>query len=277
MNGYLIQPSPFWPPYFGNQKRFAPYVAELFRGLGLKPGDTYYETNAGSHAVACAARAHGLSTHVNDAGAYSQALGNALYGDESYRRRAAVGAAVLEKWGYDLEGFDPSSMAPGDDRVEAWERSLSDLRASCAAPGVPFSIRRGDLWDFVQECPGGDVLYTDFAWPWRDGRATGEYEVTADKLSAYLDGSAPAFRMSTARQIMGDVVRLLDMARPKFKWVVLSNQPSNFPPPEVIEPTMQACGHAWAVARRLSLPAEDVDNRGLHTEFTEYQYVFEGK
>ncbi len=80
--------------------------------------------------------------------------------------------------------------------------------------------------------------------------------------------------MPNGRQILQDVIQLLDITRKRFTWTILSNQSACYPPPEVLEPHLLACGHQWQIARRLSVPAEDVDNRGLTTEFTEYQYVF---
>ncbi len=170
-NKWMLESSSIWPPYFGNQKRFAPYVMELLHGLGMTPGNALYETNAGSHAIAYEARRNRFQTHTNDIGVYSEALGHCLYGDMSGATlsRALLGAALLEQYGYDLKGAVPADVSP--QRLSHWRQILLSLRLhEC---GQPWSITRGNLWDFIEH-QEGDAIYVDFAWPWRDGRSTDE-------------------------------------------------------------------------------------------------------
>ncbi len=266
----MVRSSGIWPPYFGNQKRFAPYVMELLHGIGMTPGNSLYETNAGSHAIAYEARLNQYQTHTNDIGVYSQAIGYCLYGDlsEYMMSKAFLGAALLEQYGYDLKGAVPTGVSPM--RLSHWRRIFMSFRQQSAQP---WSITQGNLWDFIKH-QEGDALYVDFAWPWRDGRSTEEYTSSADTLTKLLTGEDVELTMPSGRQILQEVIQLLDIARKRFTWTILSNQSACFPTPEVLEPYLLACGHQWQIARRLSVPAEDVDNRGLTTEFTEYQYVF---
>lgn len=244
---WLLQPSPEWPPYFGNQRRFVPFIVELLNGLGAGPGWELHETNAGSHAVALAAHSLGVRTLANDLGEYSYCLGQALYGyGGAYLPRAARLAAEF------------CNDAAQEGRWLGW------LRSHRYQPPAGSRVVRGDWRDFVAGQSGADILYVDFAWPWVTGEATAEYERTSG-------GTVP-----TARSVLTDVLRLLETARPKYRFLVLSNQSSNFPPASVLEPCLTAWGHRPFLTRTLTVPAEQVDNLGRAAEFTEYQYVFRG-
>lgn len=268
---HLLQSSPVWFPYFGNQKRFTPFVMELLKGLGAKEGDTLFETNAGSHAISYSAALElGMKPIANDLGFYSCAIGDALRGDQKGSVIAARGAALIETYGYN----PPSSAIVKDDLYEKWMSFIHD------APKVDparYTVSRGDLFK-TAPAHKGDFIYCDFAWPWRDGSYTEEYEYSSDKLGALLGDETPCeFKVASARRILDDVVKYLDMARQNYRFVILSNQSSNYPPPEVLEAHMLACGHECIISRRQTVPAEYLDDLGKAKYFTEYQYVFEGR
>lgn len=275
-HGFLLQPSPQWLPYFGNQRRFVPYVLELLEGLGADPGDTFFETNAGSHAISWHAnKSMGLRTTANDLGLYSASIGRALSDPSTGASLllAARGAALIEEFGYQ----PPMDAQPNGALVDKWGEFL--MAESRSNPNREDAlVTRGNLFEVIRHVgEGGDFVYCDFAWPWKDGSATEEYTVTSDSLSLLLgDEDAPDFRVVSGRRILNDVVEYLDLAVERFKWVILSNQSSNYPTPEVLEPHMAAAGHVPVISRRLTVPAEYVDDLGKEPAFTEYQYVFEG-
>lgn len=265
---HLLNPSPLWLPYFGNQRRFVPFVKELLVGLGAKEGDKFFETNAGSHAISYhMATELGLHPTANDLGYYSQQIGKALTGDGQSIIVAATGAALIEEHGY-----QPPFGARFDDRLfSKW----TDFLVNQEKP-ESYQVIRGDLFQTLNQ-HSGKFIYCDFAWPWRDGSATEEYTVTADTLGILLgDQNSPTFKMASGRRILDDVIRFLDAARQRYEFVILSNQSSNYPTPEVLEAHMRACGHTPIISRRQTVPAEFVDDLGKDPNFTEYQYVFEG-
>ena len=267
---HLLQPAPKWFPYFGNQKRFTPFVKELLVGLGAREGDTFFETNAGSHAVSYdMATALGVIPTANDLGFYSYSIGLVLTGNYSAEHDAAMCAALI-----DQQGYNPTNSC--DYSPEAYNDWRDFIDMLPKLPVGAYNVQRGDLFKTLKES-SGDFIYCDFAWPWRDGSYTAEYATTADTLGALCgDPAVMLFSMANARRILQDVVQYLDDARKRYRFVILSNQSSNYPTPEVLEAHMRACGHEPIISRRLTVPAEHVDNLGKDTTFTEFQYVFKG-
>jgi hypothetical protein len=265
---HLLKPSPLWFPYFGNQRRFVPFVSELLVGLGAKEGDTLFETNAGSHAISYhVAHELGLRPISNDLGCYSHHIGLALSGDVEAALIAAKGAALIEAYGYNPE----SGRVADKELVDKW---LAFISQQPKLPG--YRAIRGNLFETLKNHTG-KFIYCDFAWPWKDGSYTQEYETTADTLGQLLgDTAVTEFKVASARRILQDVVEYLDEARQRYEFVILSNQSSNYPIPEVLEAHMKACGHTPIISRRQTVPAEYVDDLGKDPFFTEYQYVFEG-
>ena len=297
--GYLLKSSKEqgeWIPYFGNQYRFQEFVKELLFGLDFGEGDTFIETNSGSHAITCAARDVGMNTITNDLSPYSVMAGNVLYGMPTGTHppisvgcitqmveALATGSALLEKtW----EPTPNTLKSLSKERVEYWKSVIPTLRKKNEQMDVESKIFNLPLDLFLKEMlhfekrstSGKSIVYIDFAWPWRDGRSTEQYEVVNDPLLPLLDMTPKQTntKMDTGRSILNTVAETLDISVKVGDWVILSNQSSNFPSPEVLEPYLDAIGHSPCISRRLTVPAEDVDNCGLHDTFTEYQYVIKG-
>jgi hypothetical protein len=268
---HLLESSPQWFPYFGNQRRFVPFVKELLVGLGAREGDTIFETNAGSHAISYhLAIEMGMHPIANDIGFYSCNIGTALSRQrtEASVLVAAKGAALIEKFGYN----PPQDSIPDQLLVDKWKQFIREQ-----IPAKNYRVIRDNLFDSLEQFQG-KFIYCDFAWPWRDGTYTSEYETTADTLGKLLgDETLCTFKIASARRILQDVIAYLDAARKRYEFVILSNQSSNYPIPEVLEAHMVACGHSPIISRRQTVPAEHVDNLGNDLYFTEYQYVFEGR
>jgi hypothetical protein len=266
---HLLNPSPIWFPYFGNQRRFVPYVKELMIGLGAKEGDTIFETNAGSHAISYhLVKDLNMKAITNDLGFYSQNIGLSLTGDSNAIRLAAKGAALVEEYGF---GLQPRSLHPSKKLIIKWIDFISQQEVV-----HNYKVIRGNLFTTIQQHKA-KFIYCDFAWPWKNGSYTKEYEVTVDSLGTMLgDTEKPSFELATARRILQDVIAFLDEARKHYQFVILSNQSSNYPTPEVLEAHLRACNHTPIISRRLTVLSEHVDNLGKEPFFTEYQYVFDG-
>lgn len=93
-------------------------------------------------------------------------------------------------------------------------------------------------------------------------------------MSSVLTQSKREIEVWTKDTILDRVATALDIALEGFPYVILSNQSSNYPTPEVLEPWLADKGYPLICSRRLTMPANDVDNRGLDSMFTEYQYIF---
>jgi hypothetical protein len=182
---------------------------------------------------------------------------------------AAIGAALIDTAGYDLQ-LDESTPAI----TPAYKRWLEWFHARFARQRSSKSYAsQTDLFDFLRSA-SGDVVYMDFAWPWRDGRGTEEYGAMLDVVSSVLTQSKREIEVWTKDTILDRVATALDIALEGFPYVILSNQSSNYPTPEVLEPWLADKGYPLICSRRLTMPANDVDNRGLDSMFTEYQYIF---
>lgn len=155
---------------------------------------------------------------------------------------AAIGAALIDTAGYDLQ-LDESTPAI----TPAYKRWLEWFHARFARQRSSKSYAsQTDLFDFLRSV-SGDVVYMDFAWPWRDGRGTEEYGAMLDVVSSVLTQSKREIEVWTKDTILDRVATALDIALEGFPLIC---------------------------CRRLTMPANDVDNRGLDSMFTEYQYIF---
>lgn len=298
----LLQKNIEWVPYFGNQRRFTFFVEEALRGLyGDNTNIVVGETNSGSHALSRMLAPKGYNFQCNDISAYSEAIGRALNWNmgwthvenknflqavmptpfakevdklvsqcESSLDAASLGSALVSLGGYDLDLVNVSVLDLSL-QIARWRKWYEANRIH--GTGVRFI--RGDLFDFVRNSKG-NVLYVDFAWPWKDGRGTEEYTDMVDLLSSCLLQEKVSFDPLTYQNIVQAAQQVVTEGLENYNYVILSNQSSNFPQPEVLEPYIEAWDLPMVSWRRLTLPAEDVDNRGLDQWFTEYQYIFGG-
>lgn len=310
--GYLRERKSKWLPYFGNQWRFRDFAAEAIKGLrgDLRPcATTVVETNAGSHAISYYLNHLGYNTVASDISFYSQVVGLALYRDSAQsllcpppnrgvmqkvfgckvaeladhfastfrtpEQIASLGAAMIDCFGYEVD-LKSGELSAEDFRrsIQNWLKWFQEKQRSYNSGGKHL-IYRADLEDIIST-KLGDILYIDFAWPWKDGRSTEEYEVMIDRVSSCLLQKDLEMKMWGKEVILDRVQAVLTTALRSYKFVILSNQSSNYPTPEVLEPKLAEWGLPMIAARRLTMPAEEVDNRGLDPWFTEYQYIFQG-
>ncbi len=297
---YLQMEEPKWLPYFGNQRREANFAVEIVRELNLPKDATFAETNSGSHAISLAIRKQlGLSTLSNDISLYSFAVGRALNQDRDWEpcktnnhflrnrfgsgelfdvidqlstevnspvQAAALGATLAHVGGYDFEFNDGVKNFPH----EIYNGYLSMLNF-WSHPGG--HIIREDLMDFLDKYKA-NVVYMDFAWPWRDGREVQEYGSLSDICSGALSQQECGFELWTKDNVVSKVLDACSLAVVNFDYVILSNQSSNFPTPDILESALLSTSAFRVInMKTLSIPAQEVDNRGLDDWFTEYQYL----
>lgn len=104
-----------------------------------------------------------------------------------------------------------------------------------------------DLEQFLDEMPEVDVLFSDYAWPWRmatDGE-TEEYTASVDLFRQYLTGEKIGFTALNRKQIVPFVLRNLEKSLKKCKYFLLSNQSSNYPDPETLEFALTKAGYEY--------------------------------
>ncbi len=82
----------------------------------------------------------------------------------------------------------------------------------------------------------GDIMYCDFAWPWRDGRPVIEYSFPL-KIAALLTQKDPENTWYwNGDTILPGVGDFLESALPRFKFIIVNTQSSNKPDgPELLQ------------------------------------------
>lgn len=296
---YLLSKEHNWFPYYGSQARLVNFVLEAI--VGLFPAGKkirFAETNAGSHAVAFNVGLWGHKVLANDVSPFSDAIGRSLAGkttdwptlepqggsgtpwlDELVREVrdsvdvAAVGAALLEVGGYELK------LPDNQEALRASRRKWREWLLQHRDAGVRFeSLTRLDVFDFLKGLESNvDVVYMDFAWPWRDGRGTEEYTEMVDLLGSWAVQKPTSFEPWTSEDILENVRHAVELARISSRFVILSNQSSNYPTDDVLQKFVEDQEWPLVAKRTLTVPALDVDNRGLDPMWTEYQYIIKGR
>ena len=202
----------------------------------------------------------------------------------TFADRAALGAALLSSLGYDLSPDNVGGIEGGTllTMWQMWKQLLHEWSIKMPTSilredDLKRFIARRDLHDYLADTQQVDVVYMDFAWPWRDGRGTQEYGAMVDILSSGLTGKDCGLDLWTGENILHNVRVSLELAEECSKYVILSNQSSNFPTHEVLIEALYSWGLVPMVERTLTTRAQYVDNRGLDDRFVEYQYIFKGK
>lgn len=297
---YLDQKEPEWISYFGNQRRFANFVVELVKEMNLPNNAIFAETNSGSHAISLAIRKQlNLKTLSNDISHYSYAIGKALNVETNWEpssvnnnflektfgnyslftsidekstkietpvEAGALGMLLAYNGGYDFD-FENSDK----NFSEKLYLNFQNLLNKYAYKGA--EIYKSDLMYFLSN-NRGNVVYMDFAWPWKDGREVKEYGHLADICSSALTQKEEKLELWNHSNIINKVLDACSLAVTNFDYVILSNQSSNYPTSEILESALFSTSAFKVInMRRLTVPAQDVDNRGLDNWFIEYQYV----
>ena len=122
-----------------------------------------------------------------------------------------------------------------------------------------------------------DIMFMDFAWPWRDGSKTEEYNTTANIYSNVFETSEiKNIEIWDKNNVIDNVIKAVKEAKKVSKYVLLSNQSSNYPTPELLEVALLKNNLNYEIRHTMLTDAEYEDNLGKETFFREYLYVIRG-
>lgn len=279
--------------YFGQQSRFFKFfemiVDDLLHGKGI-----YAETNSGSNGNAFMYAKKGYKVITNDASEYSYSVANAIMSDnvpkefnckyewlnkycDSYIGRASVFASVVDLYGYNAE--IPSEV--NDELENKINEYISYFKKINDEKVRSYKSYNEDLFNYLkklrEENINVDIMFMDFAWPWRDGSKTEEYNTTANIYSNVFEKSKIAnIEIWDKENVIDNVIKAVKEAKKVSKYVLLSNQSSNYPTPEVLEVALLKNSLNYDIRHTMLTDAEYEDNLGKETFFREYLYVIRG-
>lgn len=279
--------------YFGQQSRFYSFfetiVDDLLHGKGI-----YAETNSGSNGNAYMYAKKGYKVITNDASEYSFSVANAIMSDniptnfsckydwleqysDSYIKRASVFASIVDIYGYNAE--IPSEL---DDKLKAkideYIKYFTDINDKNVRS---YKSYNEDLFCYLKKLHEDnikvDIMFMDFAWPWRDGSKTEEYNTTANIYSNVFEKSKiKNIEIWDKNNVIDNVIKAVKEAKKVSKYVLLSNQSSNYPTPELLEVALLKNNLNYEIRHTMLTDAEYEDNLGKETFFREYLYVIRG-
>lgn len=279
--------------YFGQQSRFFKFFEKIVADLIDKDG-VYAETNSGSNCNAFMYAKKGYKVITNDISEYSYSVANAIMSDKipdiynckydwlkkysnSYVKRASVFASVIEMYGYNAE--IPKNLSKElKNKIDFYIDYFSKINKR----GIrSYKSYNEDLFKFLkklyEEEIKVDVMFMDFAWPWRDGSKTEEYNTTANVFGNIFNKSKKSkIEIWDKENVISNVIKAVKEAKKVSKYVLLSNQSSNYPTPEILEVALLKNGLNYENRHTMLTDAEYEDNLGKETFFREYLYVIRG-
>jgi len=279
--------------YFGQQSRFFNFFEMIVDGL-LNGEGVYAETNSGSNGNAFMYAKKGYKVITNDISEYSYSVAKALMSDDkpnssaykynwlqkyndSYIKRAAVFASVVELYGYNAE-IPVETNKELEKKIDEYTNYFEKENQK----GVrSYKSYNEDLYNYLKllqdEKIKVDVMFMDFAWPWRDGTKTEEYNTTANIYSGVFDNSDKSnIEIWDKENVIDNVIKAVKEAKKVSKYVLLSNQSSNFPTPELLEVALLKNDLNYEIRHTMLTDAEYEDNLGKESFFREYLYVIRG-
>ena len=278
-------------PYFGRQSRFFEFFDKCITPLLGKDG-IYAETNSGSNSNLFMFAKKGYKVIANDVSVYSNSIAKAVMSNEkpqytlthdwtdqykkTYIDRAALFAGLIDLYGYNPKV--PSTL--NDDLKKAIEKYQKHLSAIKKMNVKAYKIFNEDLFNYLKELKKEkiivDVMFMDFAWPWRDGTKTEEYDTTANVFSDIIGEEVKNIKIWDKSNVLTEVIKAVKMAQKVSKFVLLSNQSSNFPTPEILEVELLKNGLNYE-RHTMTTSSEYEDNLGKESFFREYLYIIKGE
>lgn len=249
-------------PYFGTQARFSDFFAAVIKNyFPTLAGLRYAETNSGNcDSSFLYATEYGMEVITNDLGLYSYYTALAIGGtniSEDIISAASYCAALIDVMG----SYIPELPKTWEQKkaVVIRQREWINKFKSVRVEGAYKANYNMDLEVFLDIMPEVDVLFSDYAWPWRMAGTgeTEEYTASVDLFRKYLTGEELNFIALTRKEIIPFVLKNLPKALKKCKYFLLSNQSSNYPDPETLEFALTKAGYEY----------------DRYTMFTEKQYL----
>ena len=279
--------------YFGQQSRFYSFfekiVDDLLHGKGI-----YAETNSGSNVNAFMYAKKGYKVITNDISEYSYTVAKALMSDDlpsninckykwlneyaaSYIKRAAVFASVVDLYGYNAAIPNKPNVVLKE-KIQYYIKYFNKIKKNKVKS---YQSYNEDLFSFLKKLYTNDykvdVMFMDFAWPWRDGKKTEEYDTTANIYHNIFEKStSKKIGIWDKDTVIKNVIKAVKAAKKVSKYVLLSNQSSNYPTPEILEVALLKNGINYETRHTMLTTAEYEDNLGKDDFFREYLYVIKG-
>jgi len=279
-------------PYFGRQSRFFDFFYKCIEPLLEKDG-VYAETNSGSVSNAYMFAKKGYKVITNDVSLYSYAIAKAVLSDSNvssikktgnwidnytndYKSIAALFASLIENYGYNPKVPEELNEKLKKS-IDYYTKHLTLIKEKEVKAK---RIYNEDLFDFLnileKEKIKVDVMFMDFAWPWRDGTKTEEYDTTANVFSDILGQKNKDIVIWDNNNVIDNVIRAIKAAQKVSKYVLLSNQSSNYPTPEILEVALLKNNINYDIRHTMTTDSEYEDNLGKENYFREYLYVIKG-
>lgn len=278
-------------PYFGRQSRFYEFFENCIDPLMSENG-IYAETNSGSVSNIYKFAKKGYKVIINDASVYSNSIAKAIFTNEkplnneknnwldnytnSYTGRAALFAGLIDTYGYNP--IIPEKLTNKlKNNIEKYINHINDIRNNNV---VAFKIYNMDLFKYLdalkEENIKVDVMFMDFAWPWRDGTMTDEYDTTANIFAEAIGIENDKVKIWDKSNVIDEVIKAVEKAKNVSKYVLLSNQSSNYPTPEILEVALLKNNINYTIRHTMLTEEEYEDDLGKSDFFREYLYVIEG-
>ncbi|NLC48350.1 MAG: hypothetical protein GX758_03205 [Tenericutes bacterium] len=279
--------------YYGQQSRFFEFFDAVISDL-MKEGGIYAETNSGSNGNAYMFAKKGYKVITNDISEYSYSVAKAILSDDkplniapkyawlkeygdTYIKRAAVFASLVDEYGY-------NSSVPETINEDIKEKISQRIKyfSNMNKNGVrSYKNYNMDLFQYLDHLYENkikvDVLFMDFAWPWRDGKKTEEYETTTNEyLNVFEESNNNITEIWDKDTVIDNVLITLEKAKKVSKYVLLSNQSSNYPTPEILEINLLVNNFNYIKRHTMLVKSEYEDNLGKNEYFREYLYVIKG-
>lgn len=279
-------------PYFGRQSRFYEFFQKCITPLMSKDG-IYAETNSGSISNLYMFAKAGYKVIANDASVYSVSIAKAVLSDEkphnilcsnswidcytkSYIDRAALFGSLIDMYGYNPK-IPKKLNKKLEKRINFYRNKLLKIKQNNVKA---YKIYNMDLFNYLDKLYNDnvivDVMFMDFAWPWRDGNKTAEYDTTANVFSDVIGEKTLDIKIWDNTNVIDEVIKAVQKAQKVSKYVLLSNQSSNYPDPETLEVALLKNGLNYIERHTMLTDAEYEDNLGKSTFFREYLYVIKG-
>ena len=236
----------------------------------------------------------GYDVITNDASEYSFSVAKAIMSDDiptkiqckykwlekyadSYVKRASVFAANVELYGYNAN-IPECENEELHKKIERYIKYFSSINAKKI---TAYNSYNEDLFSYLKQLNTEnkyvDVMFMDFAWPWRDGSKTDEYNTTANEFSSIFENDERnEICIWDKSNVIDNVINAVKSAKKISKYVLLSNQSSNYPTPELLEVALLQNGLNYEIRHTMLTDAEYEDNLGKDNFFREYLYVIKG-
>ena len=280
-------------PYFGQQARFFKFFYDTISPY-LNKYNTYAETNSGSNSNAFQFANKGHKVIINDVGEYSNAVARAVLSNQeanittnlqpkwindysqSYIDRASLFAGLIDLDGYNAEiPENPSKELI--EKVADYKKHLTEVKNKNVLAHRIYNL---DLFNYLDELNNSntkvDVMFMDFAWPWRDGEKTEEYETSANSLSNIFTKRESKVNIWDRTNVIENVIKAVNKAKKVARYVFLSNQSSNYPTPEILEVALLSNNLPYLERHTMLTNATNEDNLNKCDFFREYLYIIKG-